>query len=226
MEAAIICDEDTSIRCVVLTGAGRMFCVGGDLGVFVSSGENLPALLDELTAYLHSAISRFARMNKPLLTSINGAAAGAGFGLAILGDIVLAAHTAKFTLAYSGIGFSPDGGATWLLPRLVGLRRAQELVFTNKRLSADDAAAVGLITRSVDGDNLAAETALLAAQLSTSPIRALGRTRNLLLSSFGNSLEEQMELEARAIAVSGGDFEGREGLAAFLSKRAPIFVEK
>lgn len=224
MEAAIACDEDDTIRCVVLTGAGKMFCAGGDVSGFASAGEAVPTLLKELTAYVHSAISRFSRMDKPLVTSINGAAAGAGFSLAVLGDIALAARSAKFALAYSGIGLSPDGGSSWLLPRLVGLRRAQELALTNKRVTADEAAALGLVTRTVDDEALAAEAAAVAAQLASSATRAIGRTRNLLLSSFGNSLEEQMELEARAIAASGRDAEGREGIAAFLAKRKPDFT--
>ena len=224
MEASIACDEDDGIRCVVLTGAGRMFCAGGDISGFKAAGDGVPALLKELTSYLHLAVSRFARMAKPLVTVINGPAAGAGFSLAVLGDIALAARSAHFTLAYTAIGLTPDGGATWLLPRLVGLKRAQELTLTNRRLTADEAAAMGLITRTVENEALDSEAATVAAQLSASATRALGRTRNLLLSSFGNGLEEQMELESRSIADSGRDAEGREGISAFLSKRKPDFT--
>ena len=224
MEASIACDEDDGIRCVVLTGAGRMFCAGGDISGFKAAGDGVPALLKELTSYLHLAVSRFARMAKPLVTVINGPAAGAGFSLAVLGDIALAARSAHFTLAYTAIGLTPDGGATWLLPRLVGLKRAQELTLTNRRLTADEAAAMGLITRTVENEALDSEAATVAAQLSASATRALGRTRNLLLSSFGNGLEEQMELESRSIADSGRDAEGREGITAFLAKRKPDFT--
>ncbi len=224
MEAAIVCDEDGSIRCVTLTGAGRMFCVGGDIGGFAAAGDNITPLLKELTAYLHMAIARFARMGKPLVTSVNGAAAGAGFSLAILGDIALAGRSAQFTLAYGAIGLSPDGGSTWLLPRLVGLRAAQELALTNKRVPADEAAALGLISRVVDDEALAAETSAVAARLTNAATQAIGRTRNLLLSSFQTSLEEQMELEARAIADSGRGAEGSEGIAAFIARRKPDFT--
>lgn len=224
MEAAIACDEDDAIRCVVLTGAGRMFCAGGDVGGFAAAGDNAPSLLKELTAYLHMAVSRFARMGKPLVTAVNGAAAGAGFSLAILGDIALAARSAQFALAYGGIGLSPDGGSTWLLPRLVGLRRAQELALTNKRLTAEEAAELGLVTRIVDDAALASEAAALGEQLARSATGAVGRTRNLLLSSFQTSLEEQMELESRAIADASRGPEGREGVAAFLAKRKPDFT--
>ena len=150
MERAIVCDEDESIRCVVLTGAGRMFCAGGDVTDFATAGEGTGALFKNLTAYLHMAVSRLARMRKPLLTAINGPAAGAGLSLAILGDLALAARSAHFTVAYPAIGLSPDGASTWLLPRLVGLRRAQELMLLNKRVGADEAAAMGLITRCVE----------------------------------------------------------------------------
>jgi 2-(1,2-epoxy-1,2-dihydrophenyl)acetyl-CoA isomerase len=211
MKAAIDCDEDDSIGCVVLTGAGRFFCTGGDVGGFVSAGDTVPSLLKELTAYLHMAIARLARMQKPLITAINGPAAGAGLSLAVLGDIALSARSAHFTPAYTGIGLSPDGGSTWLLPRLVGLRRAQEIVLTNKRLGAEDAATLGLVTRAVDDELLADEVRAIVAQL--------GRSRNLLLSSLETSFETQMEDEARAIAELSRTSQTRDRIQAFVSKR-------
>ena len=223
MEAAIECDEDDSIRCVLITGAGRLFCAGGDIGGFAAAGDKIPSLLKELTVYLHSAISRFSRMGKPLVTAVNGPAAGAGFSLSLLGDIVLATPSAHFTVAYTAIGLSPDGGTTWLLPRLIGLRRAQEWVLTNKRVSAAEAAEAGLITRVVQDVALADEATNIAVQLAGSAVRAIGRTRNLLLDSFGNSLEMHIEQEARNISTSGRDAEGKEGIAAFLAKRKPDF---
>ncbi len=229
MEAAIGCDEDPSIRCVILSGNGRLFCGGGDLGGFVAAGAATPAHLKELTAYFHMAISRLARMPKPLLTVVNGPAAGAGLSLAILdslteGDIVLAARSAHFTLAYTGIGLSPDGGSTWLLPRLIGLRRTQELVLTNRRVPAVEAAEIGLVTRTVDDEALVAEAQAIAQQLAESATGALGRARNLLVASFEESLETHMEREARAIADASRGAEGQEGLAAFLAKRKPRFT--
>jgi 2-(1,2-epoxy-1,2-dihydrophenyl)acetyl-CoA isomerase len=223
MEAAIACDEDDSIRCVVMTGAGRMFCAGGDIGAFAASGDKIPALLKELTAYVHSAVSRFSRMGKPMVTAVNGAAAGAGFNLSLLGDIVLAARPAYFTVAYTAIGLTPDGGASWLLPRLVGLRRAQEWALTNKRVSAAEALEAGLITRVVEDTALLEEADKLAGELAASAVRALGRTRNLLLDSFSNPLELHLEQEARNIAAASRDAEGQEGVAAFLAKRKPDF---
>ncbi len=223
MEASIVCDEDPSIRCVVLTGAGKLFCAGGDIAGFTNAGDKVPSLLKELTAYMHMAIARFARMPKPLLCVVNGAAAGAGFSLAILGDIVLAARSAKFSMAYGAIGLSPDGGATWLLPRLVGLRRAQELALTNKRVDAEEAARIGLVTRAVDDAALEADATETANLLARSATKAIGRTRQLLLSSFDNSFETQMELEARNLAEAGRGAESREGVAAFIGRRPAAF---
>lgn len=224
MEAAIECDEDPTVRCVVLTGAGRMFCVGGDVKLFASAGERIPHLLKALTSYLHSAVSRLARMQKPLITVVNGPAAGAGFSLAILGDIALASQEASFTLAYGKLGLSPDGGSTWLLPRLIGLRRAQELMLTDPTLTAGQAADLGLATRVCEAGELPAEAAALADRLSRGGIQAWGRTRELLLGAYGASLESHLEAEARAIAQAGRAAESREGIAAFVERRPPDFI--
>jgi 2-(1,2-epoxy-1,2-dihydrophenyl)acetyl-CoA isomerase len=224
LEAAIACDEDDAIRCVVLTGAGRLFCAGGDIGGFSNSGDQLPALLKELTGNINAAVSILTRMAKPLLCVINGPAAGAGLSLALLGDYVLAARSAHFSLGYGAIGLSPDAGATWLLPRLIGLRRAQEMAVTNRRVDAEEAVAIGLITRVVDDEALAAEADAVAATLAATASRAVGRTRQLLFGSFETSLDTQMQLEARAIAEGARDPDGREGVAAFLERRKPQFT--
>jgi 2-(1,2-epoxy-1,2-dihydrophenyl)acetyl-CoA isomerase len=140
-----------------------------------------------------------------------------------MGDIAVAAQSAHFTTAYTGIGLTPDGGATWLLPRLVGLRRAQEIILTNKRVSAAEAVEIGMITQAVPDEELADSAEAIVQKLANGATRALGRTRNLLLSGADSSLETALELESRAIAASGRDAEGREGVAAFLNKRKPDF---
>lgn len=223
MEAAIACDEDDSIRCVVITGAGKLFCGGGDVAAMSAAGEKTSSWLKEVTAYFHAAVARFARMQKPLVTLINGPAAGAGVSLAALGDIAIAARSVHFTLAYTGIGLCPDGGSTWILPRLIGLRRAQEVVLLNKRVPADEAAQIGLVTRAVDDATLAEEGAVIARTLAGSATLALGRARQLLADSFSNSLETQMELESRALAELSKTPHGREGVGAFVAKRKPKF---
>jgi 2-(1,2-epoxy-1,2-dihydrophenyl)acetyl-CoA isomerase len=221
-EAAIECDEDEGIRAVLLTGAGKLFCGGGDINGFVAAGEHVARLAKELTTILHGAVSRFSRMGKPMVVAVNGPAAGAGLSLAMLGDIVIAAPDAHFTVAYTAIGLTPDLGASWLLPRLVGMRRAQELALTNRRVSAQEAAEIGLITRVAEADALA-EAMAVAKALAAGPVAAFGGTRALLARSFTTGLEEQLELEARSIAAALRGPEGQEGAAAFLTKRAPDF---
>ncbi|ATE63988.1 enoyl-CoA hydratase/isomerase family protein [Rhizorhabdus dicambivorans] len=222
-EAATECDGDASIRCVVLTGTGRMFCAGGDIGAMSAAGDKVGPIVGELASKLHLAMSRLARMNKPLVTLVNGPAAGAGYGLALSGDVVLAARSAVFSAAYGALGVSPDGGLTWLLPRLVGLRRAQEIIISNRRLSAEEAETMGLITRAIDDEALISEGMAVAGKLAAGATSAIGRTRDLLLASFGNSWETHLELEARGIATSISSVEGKEGVAAFLGKRKPDF---
>lgn len=222
-EIAIRCETDTAIRCVVLTGAGRLFCAGGDVGLFKSSGDHVDALLSELAGTLHMALTRFARMAKPLLVLVNGPAAGAGLSLAIGGDVVLCARSAHFTAAYGTLGLTPDGGMSWWLPRLVGLRKAQEIILTNRRIKADEAEAIGLVTRTVDDEALAAEGDALAVRLADAAVGALGAARALLRQSLETSLEAQLEREVAAITRSGAAPECREGLAAYFEKRAPNF---
>lgn len=222
---ALRCDTDASIRCVVISGTGRLFCVGGDLSLFNGAGDQISSVLSELAGTMHTALTRLARMQKPLLVLINGPAAGAGLSLSLLGDVVLAARSAHFTCAYTGIGLTPDGGMTWTLPRLVGVRKAQEMLLTNRRIGANEAERIGLITRVVDDESLTEEGAKIASTLARSATRALGATRSLILASFDSSFETQLEREARAIAAAGKDAESAEGLAAFVSKRPPNFDE-
>jgi 2-(1,2-epoxy-1,2-dihydrophenyl)acetyl-CoA isomerase len=223
MRAAIECDENPDVRAVVLTGAGKMFCAGGDLKAFAGFGDALPAKLKELTTYLHAATSRFARMDAPLVCAINGVAAGAGMSLGVSGDLVLAGESAKLTMAYTGAGLSPDGSSTFFLPRLIGLRRTQELMITNRRLSAAEALEWGLLTKVVPDDALVSEAHALASQLAHGPTRAYGMVKQLLATSFSETLETQLELESRGIAGMAATPDGREGIAAFVEKRAPKF---
>ncbi|MFC3714267.1 enoyl-CoA hydratase/isomerase family protein [Sphingoaurantiacus capsulatus] len=224
LAAAIDIDTDPSVRCVVLTGAGRMFCAGGDIAGMAAAGDKAPAFLAELAGVVHMAVAKLARMSKPLLVLVNGPAAGAGLSLALLGDITLAARSSHYTAAYTAIGLTPDGGMTWLLPRLAGLRIAQEMILTNRRVGSEEAARLGLVTRLVDDEGLAEEGANVAASLAASATAALGVARNLLGDSFTSGLEAQMEREARGITAAGAGAESREGIAAFLGKRKPDFA--
>ncbi len=221
--AAIRCDQDPGIRCVVLTGNGRLFCVGGDVGGFAAAGEAASRYISEIAGTLHMAISRFLRMPKPLVVLVNGPAAGAGASLAICGDVVLAARSAHFTAAYGSVGLSSDGGMSWLLPRLVGLRKAQEFILTNRRIHAEEAEKIGLVTRAVDDAALADEGRAQAQLLRDAATGAVGAARALLLESFGSALEHQLERETRSIAAAAGGAEFREGVMAFLERRKPNF---
>lgn len=221
--AAIRCETDRSIRCVVLTGAGRLFCAGGDVATMAAAPDGMSALLSELAGTLHMAVARFARMTCPLLVVVNGPAAGAGMSLALLGDVVLCARSAHFTAAYGAIGLTPDGGMTWLLPRLVGLRNAQEITLTNRRIKADEAEAIGMVTRLVDDDALAQAGAEMAGQLAASATSCVAATRRLLQHSYGAGFEMQLEDEVRSITLAGAASEAREGIAAFMERRTPDF---
>lgn len=225
LEQVSAAETDPAIRCVVLRGEGRMFCAGGDVKALHAAGEGLPGILSDILACLHPAIARLAGMEKPVVTVIHGPAAGAGIGLAAAGDIVLASPEAHFTMAYSRIGLTPDGGATWLLPRLIGLRRTQELAMTNRRLSADEAAAMGLVTRIVAQAELAREADAVATVLAGSAMGALGRTKRLLGADAMPTLEAQLAAEAEVIVAQGGTDEGREGLAALVGRRRPDFLD-
>ena len=223
LDRALTVESDVAVRCVVLTGAGGLFCAGGDVRAFAEAGPAAGALTRRLTAPLHAAIARFARMDKPLVTAVNGAAAGAGLGLAVLGDVCLAARSAKFAAAYGGLGLSPDAGASWLVPRLVGLRQAQRLLLAGERIDAQEAERIGLVTRTVDDDALADEARAAAERLATVSMTAFRRTRELLHESFGSGLETQLEREAQAIARCAAGPDGLEGVAAFAARRPPCF---
>ncbi|HEV8716653.1 MAG TPA: enoyl-CoA hydratase-related protein [Candidatus Binatia bacterium] len=223
MHAALQCSEDPNIRAVIITGAGRMFSGGGDLKSFAAQGEHMPYHLKEVTTYLHAAVSRFTRMDASVIAAVNGTAAGAGLSLVCSCDLVLAAESAKFTMAYTRVGLTPDGSSTYFLPRIVGLKRALELTLTNRLFSAQEAQEWGIVTKVVPDANLQTEADALAAQLASGAIGALGAAKRLLHSGWNETLETQMELEAQAIAVRAHTADGREGIAAFLEKRAPQF---
>ena len=222
-DASIRCQTDAAIRCVVLTGAGRLFCAGGDVALMRAAGNQVPALLSELAGTLHMALARLARMAKPLLVLVNGPAAGAGLSLAISGDVVLCARSAHFTAAYGSLGLTPDGGMSWALPRLVGLRKAQEIILTNRRIKADEAERIGMVTRLVDDERLIEDGRDTAARLAASSVAAIGAARALLQESFSSGYETQLEREARSISAAGASPECREGLAAYFAKRPPEF---
>ena len=222
-DAIIACSEDEAVRVVVITGNGRAFCAGGDVKGFCEKIDTIGAHVKLLTTALHGAISRMVRMPKPTITAVNGVAAGGGLSLALAGDLVLATESARFTMAYTQIGASPDGSSSFFLPRLVGVKRALELTFLNPVLSARQALEWGLVNQVFTDEQFRQEVQQIAMQLAQGPTQAYGRAKALFYSSTSETLETQMEHEAQLIAASGKTADFREGIAAFAEKRQPIF---
>jgi 2-(1,2-epoxy-1,2-dihydrophenyl)acetyl-CoA isomerase len=210
---------DDAVRCIVLTGTGKLFCGGGDIGAFAAAGASASAFLFDLATALHRSVLKLAQGGKPLVTLVNGPAAGAGLSLAVSGDVALASPAAHFTAAYGTLGLTPDGGMSWILPRLVGLRHAQEIILTNRRIGAEEAAAIGLITRVVAPEALLDEGLAVAAKLAATPALALSGARGLLSKSFAGTLATQLDLEAQSIAAAGDSAEAQQRIAAFLARR-------
>src|SRR5207245_2925849 len=167
--ATLQADEDRAVRCVVITGAGKAFCAGGDVKDFNDNPDRIGTLIKELTTYLHGAVSRLARTAKPVIMAVNGVAAGGGMSLALAGDLVVAAESTKFTMAYSKIAASPDGSSSYFLPRMIGLRRALELHYTNRVLSAREAMDWGLVNRVHPDAEFPGAVAGLARELARGP---------------------------------------------------------
>ncbi|MEW2403619.1 enoyl-CoA hydratase/isomerase family protein [Streptomyces sp. NPDC046862] len=225
LEAARTCEGADGVRAVLLTGRGRSFCVGGDLREFAAlSGDRLAAHLGEVTDALHGALRVFAGLDAPLVAAVQGAAAGAGLGLAAAADLTLAAPDTTFVAAYTGIGYSPDAGVSWSLPRLVGPKRALDLLLTNRRITAPEAAEMGLVSRVVAAGRLVADAEAVAAALARGATGAFGVTRRLVAAGLSASLDAHLDAEARHLAAAAVSAEGREGVAAFLARRGPDYA--
>jgi 2-(1,2-epoxy-1,2-dihydrophenyl)acetyl-CoA isomerase len=222
-DASLECTTNPDIRAVVLTSEGRFFSAGGDVKLFVRLGDELPKAVYELTSPLHAAVARFAQMDAPMIAAVNGTAAGGGLCLVAMCDLAIAARSAKFAVAFPGIGFSIDTGGSYFLPKILGARRALELMLTGKRLDAEEALAWGLVNRVVDDDALVAEAEALAKKLAQGPAKAFGAIKRLVHSSFLEAMETHMEREARTLAGVTGTEDAREGVRAFAEKRPARF---
>lgn len=218
------CSCDKSLRAVVITGSGdKAFSAGGDVSAFADDPENVDRLLMDMTTYLHSAISRFARLPMPVIAAVNGMTAGAGLGLMACCDLVIAADNAKFTSAYTQIGFSPDGSTSYFLTKILGPRRAKEFFITNRVLDAELALDWGLVNRVVPADKLMTTVSEFANMLAQGPTQAYGNVKSLVDNALTDTLESQMEMEARSIAEMSKTQDGQEGVQAFIQKRPPQF---
>ncbi len=224
LDIALRCYRDKDVRAVLLTGSGSMFCGGGDLKTFFDVGDDISDYVDQTATVLHHAVSRFSRMDAPVVMAVNGTAAGGGFSLALAGDYVIAADSAKFISAYTASGLTPDGSSTYYLAKHVGLLRAKELILTNRLLSAEEACAWGLLSKVVPADQLMEEAMEQARAFAAGPTKAFGIAKNLLTTAYSESLESQLDAESRGIATTMGSRDGRHGLESFLNKKKPDFI--
>ncbi len=211
--------RDPDVRAVVITGAGRGFCAGQDLTEF----QEAPDVGASLRATYHPNVLAIRALEKPVIAAVNGACAGAGLSLACACDIRIASDTAAFVPGFVGIGLIPDAGGTYFIHRLLGAPRAFEWMSSNRRLTAAEAHAWGLVSEVVEADALAARAAELAATYAALPTRAIGMTKRLFDHADGATLEEQLEMEAQLQAVAAQTEDFREGVAAFVEKRPPRF---
>jgi 2-(1,2-epoxy-1,2-dihydrophenyl)acetyl-CoA isomerase len=223
-EAVVKIRAMEGIRAVLLTGTGDFFCPGADIKWMTANEGRFSEAVDEVLAYLHAAQSRITRTGLPVVTAVNGIAAGGGLALAMVGDIVLAREDARFVAAYTRIGLNPDGGLTFYLGRLLGVRRALDLVLTNRELNATQAQEWGLVTRVLPKADFAAQAMAVAQELAAGPTLALGRSRDLLYHSWNNGLEAQLERETQHIVAATRTEDMRNGIKAFVEKRKPTFA--
>jgi 2-(1,2-epoxy-1,2-dihydrophenyl)acetyl-CoA isomerase len=211
-------------RCLIITGAGRGFCSGADLSARGSSsitgGEGSYIAL---TRHYNPLMMNLARLNMPIITAINGAAAGVGCSIGLAGDFVLASKSGYFLQAFVNIGLVPDGGASWMLPRLVGKARATEMMMLGEKISGEKAEDWGLIYKCVEDDVLQAEARALAIRLANGPTVSYAVMRKNILTSLENSYAEALLAEAEGQRIAGGSDDAAEGGKAFLEKRKPQF---
>ena len=219
-----ICLTNFELRAIKITGQGKIFCGGGNVKVFNQEGSNLEKYLEIMATNLHVAIANFARCKAPVISIVQGFAAGAGLSLVGASDFIIASDTAKFTLAYSRIGFSPDGSSSYFLPRIIGIRKMMDLMITNRVLTAEEALDWGLISRVVPEDSLIEEGEKIVESIGHGATAAIGMAKKLLVSTFEQSLESQMALEHLGIATMSRTADCKEGFQAFIDKRDPIFT--
>lgn len=221
LNALEILDQDTEVRCILLTGAGKAFSAGQDLQEILDpEGPGLEKILAE---HYNPIIRKLRTLSKPVIAAVNGVAAGAGANIALACDIVVASDAAGFIQAFSKIGLIPDSGGTFFLPRLIGWQRASALMMTGDKVTAAEALNMGMVFKVFPSDQFLEKAKEFATQLSHMPTTALYQTRQLLNASFGNTLDQQLESELALQVLCGGSYDYQEGVQAFLEKRNPEF---
>jgi 2-(1,2-epoxy-1,2-dihydrophenyl)acetyl-CoA isomerase len=224
-DAVLAAAGDDAVRCVVLTGTGRAFCVGQDLKehVTILKDSSSDELFRTVPEHYNPTVTAIATMPKPVIAAVNGVAAGAGASLAFACDFRLVADTAGFNLAFSGIALSCDTGSSWTLPRLVGRAKALELLYFPRTIKAAEALELGLATTVVAPEGLAYEVAELATRLAEGPTVSFGAIRRSVLHSAGHDLESSLAFEAEMMALTGATEDHRQAVDAFMAKRKPVF---
>jgi len=215
--------NDPATRAWLIRAEGKNFCVGGDINDFVGA-ENPSEMIGKMARRLHDSVRMLHDHRAPVVMAVQGAAAGAGFSMVAGADIAIAARSASFLWAYAAIGLTCDGGSTWMLPRVVGMRRAQELAYTGRRLTAVEAADIGLITRVVDDEALDAEAMATARAIAQGPTASFGAVKQLFAASMRNDFETHLAAEAEAIEAALARSDGLHAVAAFLERRKPVFT--
>src|SRR5881396_2199827 len=207
-DAIMVCHGQPNLRVLLLSGEGTNFCAGGDIRAFASKGEKLPDYIRQATAYLQNAVTGLLRLEAPVITSVQGfAAGGGGFGLVCASDIVIAGESAKFLAGATRVAMAPDAGVSVTLSRLVGLRRAMSILLTNPVISAPEALSMGM-----------------ARELADGAPKALAATKRLVWAGTGTSIEQCLSEEARTVSELSGMADAREGLAAVIERRKPVFT--
>jgi len=223
LSAVAVASVDPSVRCIVLTGEGKAFSAGGDVEFMATFREEGQGKFLDLAMRLHALIASLRKAPKPVIAAVNGVAAGAGFSMALACDMAVATASARFTLGYQNIGLSPDGGMTFFLARALGTQRAMEMTLFSKVLSAEQAAAWGLVQQVIPDADFAAQTAAIASLLAAGPTLAYARAKELYNRALSQPLETQLEEERQSIARSATTHDFREGVGAFLEKRPARF---
>lgn len=214
-------ESNKDVRCILLTGSGKAFCAGQDLGEAMDpDGPELTKIVSE---HYNPIVSRIRKIEKPIVAAVNGVAAGAGANIALMCDIVVATESASFIQAFSKIGLIPDSGGTYTLPRIIGFQKASALMMLGDKVSATEAERLNMIYRVFADADFESEVEKLTSKLAQMPTKGLGLTKRALNCTFDNNLKEQLSLEDDLQAQAGNTYDYQEGVNAFLEKRKPIF---